>query len=234
MSAMPAFGFTAIVFDLDGVIVDTEVPIFDAWRRIFDRHGSELTLEQWNRTVGSAGGAQFVYELLVRSALGQVADRETLRAEVRALQGDIFSTMTPLPGVRDWVVEATALGLGLGVASSSSSNWVRRCLSAVGLDEAFTVISCPDNGLPAKPEPDLYLAACRGLGSLPQETIAIEDSKNGVTAAVAAGLCCLAVPNAITRGADLSAAHHRVDSLAELALSEAAALLSASSATSHG
>lgn len=231
---MPISGFTAVVFDLDGVIVDTEVPIFNAWCSVFARHGSELTLEQWNRTVGSAGGAQFVYELLVQSALQPVADRESLRAEVRAMQGDIFTTMTPLPGVREWVADATALGLGLGVASSSSSDWVRRCLRTVELDGAFTVISCPDSGLPAKPEPDLYLSACRGLGSPPEDTIAIEDSRNGVTAAVAAGLRCLAVPNAITRGADLSAAHHQVESLAELTLSEAAARLGASAATSHG
>jgi HAD superfamily hydrolase (TIGR01509 family) len=218
-------GFDAIVFDLDGVIVDTEVPIFEAWCSVFTRHGAQLTLEQWNRTVGGSGGAQYVYELLVASTVEPVAAPDELRAEVRALQADLFEHMEPLPGVRDWVADAMSAGLKLAIASSSSTNWVRRCLNTVGLDECFPVVVCPDRGLPAKPEPDLYLAACRELGVAPSSAIAIEDSRNGVAAAVAAGLSCLAVPNRITAGADLSAADLRADSLSSLSLTEAATRL---------
>jgi beta-phosphoglucomutase-like phosphatase (HAD superfamily) len=95
------------------------------------------------------------------------------------------------------------------------------------LAQHFALVACPDGELAAKPAPDLYLAACEGLGVTPTRAIAVEDSRNGVAAAVAAGMRCLAVSNSITAGMDLSAAHHHIDSLANLPLQEALVLLAA-------
>ncbi|HVB06490.1 MAG TPA: HAD family phosphatase [Acidimicrobiales bacterium] len=220
--------FDAVVFDLDGVIVDTEDSVFEAWCTVFRRHACELSLEDWNRTVGSAEGGRVVYELLCARASGAVAPREVLRAEIRDLQHDLFETMRPMAGVVEWVLEARALGLGLAVASSSFEEWVRRCLATVRLEQAFSSVHRPDERHAAKPAPDLYLAACRSLGVEPARAFAVEDSHNGLRAALAAGLRCVVVPNAITHGADFSEAHHRLSSLGELTLAEAMEILASS------
>jgi HAD superfamily hydrolase (TIGR01509 family) len=222
---METLPFDAVVFDLDGVIVDTEVSVFNAWCSVFARHGCQLSLADWNRTVGSADGGRVVYDLLRERALGEVAEREAIRSEIRDLQKDLFELMEPMPGVVDWVNEARELGLGLAVASSSPLAWVQRCLETVGLDDAFSSLHCPDERHAAKPQPDLYLAACESLRVSPARAMAVEDSHNGMRAAVAAGLSCVVVPNTITTGADFTAAHHRLFSLSEMRLSGAIALL---------
>jgi HAD superfamily hydrolase (TIGR01509 family) len=219
-------GFDAIVFDLDGVIVDTERPVFEAWRSVFASYGGELALEEWSVMVGTSGGGVAAYELLRRRAAVTLPALEEVRAAVREHQREQIAALTPLPGVRDWVVAAHRRGIALAVASSSSSNWVRSCLAVVQLDGYFETIVCPSERRAAKPAPDLYLAACEYLGARPRRSLAVEDSRNGVAAAVAAGLRCLAVPNSITAAMDLSAADHLVTSLAELDIDEAFGLLS--------
>ncbi len=218
--------FEALVFDLDGVLVDTENAVFSAWCRVFSRFDCELSLEDWNRTVGGANGALAVYERLGAQTSAPLPPLAELRAEVRELQGELFATMEPMAGVRDWLTDARRLGLGLALASSSPASWVSRCLERTGLAGAFSSVHSPDALHAAKPAPDLYRAACAALRADPAHAIAVEDSRNGVTAAVAAGLSCIAVPNAITAGADLRAAQLRVGSLADVPLHEALRLLS--------
>jgi HAD superfamily hydrolase (TIGR01509 family) len=219
--------FDAVVFDLDGVIVDTERPVYEAWTSVLARHGCVVSLSEWNERVGTSGGGQAAYERLCSAATGPVPTLEELRVEIRELQRPYLESMQPMPGVSEWIHAARELGLGLAVASSSPVSWVKACLRTVGLAQHFALVACPDGELAAKPAPDLYLAACEGLGVTPTRAIAVEDSRNGVAAAVAAGMRCLAVSNSITAGMDLSAAHHHIDSLANLPLQEALVLLAA-------
>jgi beta-phosphoglucomutase-like phosphatase (HAD superfamily) len=124
--------------------------------------------------------------------------------------------------VLEWLDDAELLGLALGVASSSPLAWVEGHLERLGIRSRFRSIVCRTHNRPPKPAPDLYLAALDDLGVAASDTIAVEDSPNGITAAKAAGLFCVAVPNPMTRPLDFSGADLLLDSLADLPLSELA------------
>lgn len=106
----------------------------------------------------------------------------------------------------------------MGVTSSSSPDWVDGHLARLGLSAYFNCVECANDGVPAKPDPTLYLRALTALGVRADEAIAFEDSANGVMAAKRAGICCIAVPNALTRELDLAHADLRLKSLAKLSL----------------
>jgi HAD superfamily hydrolase (TIGR01509 family) len=122
------------------------------------------------------------------------------------------------PGVLDMAKAARAAGMKVGVASSSSRDWVRGHLERLGIIDLFDCVQGRDDVEHVKPEPDLYLASLDCLGVAAAEAVAIEDSPNGVTAAKRAGLGCVAVPNRITSGLDLSQADLRLTSLADVTL----------------
>jgi HAD superfamily hydrolase (TIGR01509 family) len=212
-----------VVFDFDGLILDTEHAIFTSWREAFVAHGAEpLTVEEWAAEIGTIGGIDVVGVL--RDRAGYVDD-DVLAA--RAARRDaLLEVETLLPGVIEWLDEAQALGLPLGIASSSDPGWVRSHLDRFELTGRFAVICCREGDRRAKPEPDVYRAACAALRVEPRETLAVEDSPNGIAAAKAAGLLCVAVPNPITRAYDLSAADLVIDSLASASLGEVCAAVS--------
>jgi HAD superfamily hydrolase (TIGR01509 family) len=202
----------ALVFDFDGIVADTEGPEYEAWRATWAEYGHELALEEWARCIGTVGGWDPLEELGLRVGVGfepaVAARRRRARHEpaIRALD-------QPLPGVVDLLAEAHARGLRTAIASSSDADWVPPLLDQLGLVDHFEHLALYDGTCPAKPEPDLYLRACAGLGVEPVEAIAFEDSPNGVAAAKAAGLWCVAVPHAVTRGLDLTAADLLLDTL---------------------
>jgi len=212
----------ALVFDFDGLILDTEAPVFHSWREAFEAEGATLTLEEWSDTIGRANSADPADLLAERT--GRPLD-ETRRAARKARRDELLAAEAVLPGVHDWLEDARRLGLPIGVASSSEVDWVAGHLERLGLLDRFACLTCFDGTLPGKPAPDLYLAACDSLGVDPADALAVEDSGNGVTAAKAAGLKCVAVPHDLTRDHDLSGADLLVSSLAELPLEEAMARL---------
>ena len=205
----------AVVFDFDGVILDTERPNFNSWQEVFASHRVELDLAHWARhIVGSAADSD------VFGHLEQLAGRRVDREEVESARRERYlrqvNSQAPMPGVLDRLREAKALGLNLGVASSSSRGWVKGHLQRLGILEMFDSIWTRDEVTNAKPDPEIYLSVTAALGSLPQQTLAIEDSAHGVNSAKGAGLYCLAVPNSITRGLPLRNADLRIDSLTEI------------------
>jgi HAD superfamily hydrolase (TIGR01509 family) len=119
-----------------------------------------------------------------------------------------------LPGVAELAAAARDIGLRTGVASSSTQGWVRDHLERLGILDLFECIRCRDDVRLVKPAPDLFTATLDCLGVAPGESVAIEDSPNGVLAAKAAGMFCVAVPNIITAGQDLSRADVVLRSLA--------------------
>jgi len=217
--------FDAVVFDLDGVIVDTERIILEVWTEAFARYGGSFTPEEWAAGVGSDHGFDPFSTLAERSRL-PLPPRSELERQVAQREQILLHGLSPLPGIREWIEGAERLGLGVAVASSSPSLWVTGRLADVGLDSHFVVVSCTNDELAAKPAPDLYLDACRRLHVKPARAIAVEDSANGLAAAHAAGLACVAVPNSVTRGHDLSTADLLVPSLATTPIEEALRLLS--------
>jgi HAD superfamily hydrolase (TIGR01509 family) len=209
----------ALVFDFDGLFLDTEGPVFTAWQEEFAAHGCPpLTLEEWSAEIGTVGGLDLVEILSARAT--RPVDAEVMHARRRDRRDELLAGESVLPGVSEWLDEADALRLGLAIASSSSRDWVEPHLERLGLRERFAHVVCFGPGIAGKPAPDTYLAACRRLGVEPGRAIAIEDSPHGVSAAKAAGLRCVAVPHAITEQLDLSLADLRLSSLAAMTLPE--------------
>jgi HAD superfamily hydrolase (TIGR01509 family) len=208
----------ALVFDFDGLILDTEEPVYRSWLEVYQAHGEELPFERWVQIVGSTTAGfhpqHHLEERLGRSLPKEVLDRRIGRRTEMILAQEV------LPGVVRHLEEAKTMGLKLGVASSSTSDWVRGHLARLGILERFDCMRCRDDVPNAKPEPDLYLAVLECLGVRASEAIAIEDSPNGVLAAKRAGLRCVAIPNSITARLDLGQADLLLGSLAELTLPE--------------
>jgi HAD superfamily hydrolase (TIGR01509 family) len=217
--------FDAVVFDLDGVIVDTERVILEVWREAFARYGGSFTPEEWAAGVGTDRGFDPFATLAERSRR-PLPERSELQDQIELREQVLLHGLSPLPGIREWIDGAERLGLGIAVASSSPAAWVTGRLADVGLDSRFVVVSCRSDKLAAKPAPDLYLDACRRLHVEPARAVAVEDSTNGLTAARAAGLASVAVPNSVTRHHDLSSADLLVESLATTSIEDALRLLS--------
>jgi HAD superfamily hydrolase (TIGR01509 family) len=208
----------AIVFDFDGLILDTEEPVYRSWLEVYREHGEELPFERWVEIVGSTTGSfhpqHHLEERLGRSLTREVLDRRIGR------RTELILAQSLLPGVVQHIESAKAMGLKLGVASSSTRDWVSGHLERLGILDSFDCVRCRDDVANAKPEPDLYIAVIECLGVLASETIAIEDSPNGVLAAKRAGLRCVAIPNSITASLDLSQADLVLNSLADVTLAD--------------
>jgi len=208
-----------LIFDFDGLILDTETPTFQAWQEVFARYGCELSLKTWADCIGRSQEA-FNPCGYLEACLGRPIDREQVCLQEHKRETDLSERQAVLPGVRETIAAARRLGLKLGLASSSRRNWVIGHLTRLGLAEPFDCIRCADQVVHAKPEPDLYLAVLEGLGLAPQETIAFEDSPNGIMAAKRAGLLCVAVPNALTRQLPLDQADFTLSSLEGVSLAK--------------
>ncbi len=188
----------AIVFDFDGLILDTETPIYESWQEVFREHGCDLSLEAWAKIVGVAPG---MFELTddLAECLGHPVDAVAINERQREREAELVAELAPLPGVADYLDAAEARGLRLAIASASDMDWVGGHLARLGWLDRFEVIKTIDIVKVSKPEPDLYLAALAGLSLEAADTLALEDSPKGATAAVKAGIFTVAVPNPITR-----------------------------------
>jgi HAD superfamily hydrolase (TIGR01509 family) len=209
----------ALILDFDGLILDTEGPAFQSWAEIYEGYGVTLPLSKWAAAIGASLEAFDPHEYL-ESQLDRTLDREALQARQRARESELIDAESILPGVGEYVAEAKRLGLKLGLASSSDCEWVHRHLGRLGLRDQFDCIKCADDVERLKPHPDLYRAVLDELGLRGDEAIALEDSPNGITAAQAAGIFCVVVPNPLTRRLCTSDADLRTDSLGDLPLLE--------------
>jgi HAD superfamily hydrolase (TIGR01509 family) len=207
-----------LIFDFDGLILETEEPDYQAWQEVYSAFGCTLPLAKWATHIGTAAAIFNPYDEL-EAQLGRPVDRAAIRAQRRRRFADLVAARAVLPGVLEYLTDAERLGLRLGVASSSSREWVVGHLGRLGLTDRFAAIACADEVSHTKPDPALYLVALTALDLRADEAIALEDSPNGIAAAKRAGLYCVAVPNALTRHLPLEAADLRLASLADLPLS---------------
>jgi HAD superfamily hydrolase (TIGR01509 family) len=208
----------AVIFDFDGLIIDSETPLFDIWSAIYAEHGHSLTLDQWQHALGTQGGFDPYEDLSTR--LAQTLDRARLSALVRDEHWARCGREPLLPGVRDRLEEAAALGLGTAVASSSPSAWVDPWLDRHALRQWVAVVCTRDHVSRVKPAPDLFLLAAERLGVDPAACLVFEDSPNGLRAAQAAGMRAVAVPNGLTRQLEPPVPCLVLSSLAERTLAE--------------
>ena len=213
----------ALVFDFDGLILDTEVPVFTAWSETYERHGQRLSAEFWTSIIGY-GLDHFDPLADLERRVGRPIDRDAVQTARRQRQMELTLALEILPGVREWRQEAAERGVRLGVASSSGRSWVQGHLERLGLD-GWDCVRCGDDVERTKPAPDVYLAVLDCLGVAPDETVAVEDSGVGVEAAKAAGIYCVAVPSSLTSGHDFGRADLVLGSLAEAPFSQVAQLV---------
>jgi HAD superfamily hydrolase (TIGR01509 family) len=210
-----------LVFDFDGLIIDTEGPVYESWADIYRQHGQELSLDFWKTIVGR-GSNYFDPVAELERRLGRPLEGEAIRAERRTRTQELVEALPLLPGVLRWRAEARSLGVRLGVASSSGRGWVTGHLDRLGLD-GWDCIRCLEDVERPKPAPDLYSAVVDCFGISPSHAIAVEDSVHGVEAAKAAGLYCVAVPSSLTADHDLSRADLILSSLGDATFHEVAA-----------
>jgi len=207
----------ALIFDFDGLLVDTESSALLAWREQFAVHGLVFPLEVWHRYIGSQGSQEAMLAA-VRAGGIDFEDAE-LRGEWRERHNRIVSSEPLRAGVEAFLDDAAAAGAKFAVASSATRDWLDQQLGRLGIHARFEVICARDNGR-VKPAPDIYLAALSALGVEAADAIAFEDSPNGIAAAKAAGLYCVAVPNPVTADLPLGQADLRVESFTEISYSE--------------
>jgi HAD superfamily hydrolase (TIGR01509 family) len=210
----------ALVFDFDGLIIDTEGPVYESWADVYRRHGQELSLEFWKTIIGR--GSNYFDPLAdLERRLGRHLEAEAIRAERRVRMVELVEALPILPGVLEWRAEARSLGARLGVASSSGRGWVTGHLDRLGIGD-WDCVRCLEDVERPKPAPDLYTAVLGCLGVGPSQAIAVEDSTHGVEAAKAAGLYCVAVPSSLTGEHDFRRADLVLGTLSEASFAEVA------------
>ena len=186
----------ALIFDFDGLLVDTETPAFESWRRIYAEHGMELSLALWKDALGTAHGFDALAHLEAQVAAG--LDRAAVRARRQRLKHELSEPQLLLPGVLSILDEAEALGLPCSVASSSGRAWVMGWLERHDIARRFVCVRTAEDVVRTKPDPELFLSAAACMGVPPEVCLVFEDSPNGILAARAAGMRCVAVPGAIS------------------------------------
>ena len=203
-----------MIFDFDGLILDTETPEFIAWQEAYSALGARLDRQTWAQVIGTleSGWDPWTY---LEEQVGHPVDRGPIRAVRQARHLALVDAEVARPGVRAWLDQARDLGLRVGLASSSSGEWVTTYLKRLGILDRFSAIATGDRVPHSKPDPAVYLLALSELGVDAADAIAVEDSPNGIAAAKAAGLVVVAVPNAMTADLDLSAADLVLESLAD-------------------
>jgi HAD superfamily hydrolase (TIGR01509 family) len=206
----------ALIFDFDGLVLDTEWSAFSTAAAVWEEHGIELQLAVWQEIVGTADHVH--WSEMLEADLGRAIDRETVVPARQAQHHAEIEAMDLLPGVADLIDAATTAGLRLGVASSSPLAWVEGHLRRRGLRDRFEVLACRDHVTVTKPDPALYRLALEELQVDPAAAVALEDSHHGTVAASAAGIACVAVPNRVTTGQDFAAARIVVRSLEDVTI----------------
>jgi HAD superfamily hydrolase (TIGR01509 family) len=210
----------ALIFDFDGLILDTETPEFHVWQDIYREHGYEFPAEKWASIVGGGGHSDFDaaenLSLLIEGRL----DSASLRDRNSLESGVLIASLEPLPGVMNYLNEAKRLGLKLAIASSSPRSWVDSHARRIGVFHFFDHVVTREDVGPGrtKPNPDLFLTALDRLGVPKEAAIVFEDSPNGVKAARRAGVFVVAVPNELTSTLRLDEADLILSSLSDMPL----------------
>ena len=209
----------AVIFDFDGLILETEEPTFKSWQAVYRSFGHPLTFSTFSSMVGTTRG-EFDPRLELEKLVKMKIDWEAVEPRRREVENGFIEAQPILPGADQYLRDARRLGLKIGLASNSPCDWVTRHLTRIGLLDCFDFMSTSDRVQNIKPHPELYLSALQGLGAGASETFALEDSPIGIRSAKAAGLYCVAVPNILTSRLDLSQADYWLPSLAEMPLEE--------------
>ena len=215
----PTAPVRALIFDFDGLIVDTETAVYEGWRELYASHAQPLTLETWAQCVGSDFGA-YDPAAHLEQIIEQKLDWGPLTLRRRQRVREVLEGVDAMPGIRERLAEARELGLPCAVASSSPHEWVDTWLQKLGLWDYFQNVTCLDDVGKVKPDPGLFLRAASQLGVAPSEAVVLEDSLNGLRAAHAAGMRCVIIPCDVTRHLVFEGAWKQLGSLGDVTVRE--------------
>ncbi len=192
-----------LIFDFDGLIVDTETVIYETWADIYKQNGQILELDDYKQCVGS-DFAQFDPGKELERKCGKTFDWNALNQEREVTIREKLKTQKERPGIISFLDEAKKIGLKTAIASSSSKAWVVGWVERLQIKHYFEKFLNRDDVKRIKPAPDLFLASCKALEINTTEALVLEDSENGLKAATAAGIQCAIVTNEITEGGSFS------------------------------
>lgn len=204
-----------IIFDFDGVLVDTEWAIYQSWVHLYAREGQEISIATYAPCLG-AGYSHWDPAVHLEKLTGKTYDWEIETPARQAMLEADLERMGLMEGAAELFSWCREQGIGLTVASSSSRRWVQGWLEKLGIYELFDGVFTRTDGYPVKPNPALFLAAQQCLGLEKEDCLIIEDSENGTIAAQNASIPCVAIPNRMTESSDFSRAACRCASLREL------------------
>lgn len=209
----------AIIFDFDGLIIETEGPTYQSWQEVYRTYGYDLPFSTWASMVGTTQ-SEFDPRLELQKLVNVRLDWDELEKQRQVFENELIEAQPILPGAENYIKDAGRLGLKRGIASNSPNSWVTKYLTQHGLQDCFDFLSTSDRVHKLKPDPALYLSALRGLKVEADQAFALEDSPLGIRSAKGAGLFCVAVPNELTIRLDLTHADYQLGSLADMPLEE--------------
>jgi putative hydrolase of the HAD superfamily len=210
----------AVIFDFDGLVVDTESTGYHTWREIFADHGEHLAIETYAAVIGTDFGAHYDPRVDLERRTGRQFDWEALEQRRTQRERELRQHLRLLPGVLERLEEAASLGLPCAIASSSPRWWVEGWLNDLGISHHFHHLTTVDDTGRVKPDPSLFLLAKERLAVDCQEAVIFEDSLNGLKAALAAEIRCVVAPGPMTRHLDFTGAWRTVETLSDLSLTE--------------
>ena len=227
---MTTSALRAVVFDMDGLLADTEPISYRAWTALIARDfGVTPTAEDAAWATATVGKHWPEVWRMIADRFGLPVelprDLDRLNRAYRAIYSDLLAQgVLPLPGAVALVDTCRAAGLLVGLASSSAPDQIEQVLVGIGIRDRFAAIASGSEVARSKPDPAIYLLACERLGVAPRAAVALEDSGPGVQSAHAAGLRCLAIPSEYTAAHDFSRASGTRPSLVGLTVADLAAL----------
>ena len=202
----------ALILDFDGTIIDTESPAYESTAQIWTDYGVEFPTDWWLKGMGTDRKSTWVQEL--ENRLGRTIDQDSVMGERQRIKNQLTEEQPVLPGVIELLDAAEQRGIATAIGSSSPHSWVDHHLKRVGLYESFSYVVCRDDvGGVSKPAPDVFLRALELLEVEAGFAAVVEDSPNGLKAALAAGIRTVVVPNPLVESLNFSGAFARYKSL---------------------
>ncbi|MCP3682468.1 MAG: HAD family phosphatase [bacterium] len=203
----------AIMFDMDGLLVNSEPIHHKAWEFIFNQEGLELSEEDYPKFIG--GSNESVAEYLIEHSETERSVEELCKVKKEKYLS-LLNNITLMQGAKELLDNAKKENIKLLLTTSTKKDEALAVLGSAGLKDCFDDIVFGDEVEKVKPNPDIYLAAIKKSGFPTENCIAIEDSGAGVAAATSAGLKCIAVPTSLTKIQDFSKATIIIDSLKDI------------------
>ena len=210
---MPTQPIEAVIFDMDGVLADSEPLYHLSMNQVLQAHGHSLTDED-NRIILGTTVIHTWKWLKDRFGLDGELE-EWIGVYDRIILKNLKENVEPSPGLYDLLDSLETRGLCIGLASSSQANWVDAVLTTLDVKDRFSVVVSGDMVTNGKPAPEIFLKAAGELGAEPSRCLVFEDSPHGIQAGKAAGMTVVAVLTDLTRDLDLSLADRRIESLSD-------------------